>query len=164
MNKERYLKTMEWLAAHKEFTKTLISVEKLFELIVYAIYPAFLMHVAFTNKDYFLTSTLTCFIPFVLVSIFRELFNAKRPYEIYEFPSAMGKDKKGRSMPSRHVFSATVISVSILFNLPVLGISVFLMAVAIALLRVVLGVHFIKDVLVGGLVGVTFGILGSLIF
>lgn len=164
MNKERYLKTMKWLSDHKEFTKTLISVEKLFELIVYAIYPAFLMHVAFTSKDYFLTSTLTCFIPFVLVSIFRERFNAKRPYEVYDIPSAMGKDKKGSSMPSRHVFSATIISVSIIFKLPVLGISVLLMAVAIAFLRVILGVHFIKDVLVGGLVGITFGVLGSFIF
>ena len=164
MNRERYLKTMGWLNTHKEFTKTLISIEKLFELIVYAVYPTFLAHIAFTNKDYFLTTVLTCFIPFVLVSIFRKSFNAKRPYELYDIPSAMGKDKKGSSMPSRHVFSATIISVSVFFMLPVLGISLFLIALAIAVLRVVLGVHFIKDVIVGAVVGIVFGILGGFIF
>ena len=76
----------------------------------------------------------------------------------------MGKDKKGSSMPSRHVFSATIISVSVFFMLPVLGISLFLIALAIAVLRVVLGVHFIKDVIVGAVVGIVFGILGGFIF
>ncbi len=164
MNKERYLKTMEWLKSHEEFTKTLISVEKLFEIIIYAVYPAFLLHLVFADKERFLTSVLTCFIPFVLVSIFREKYNAKRPYEVYETAAAIPKDKKGRSMPSRHVFSATIISVSIFFSLPVLGVSCFLIALAIAFLRVFLGVHFIKDVVVGALVGLVFGILGSLIF
>ena len=48
-------------------------------------------------------------ISFVAVSIFRKCYNAKRPYEIYDFKPLIPKDTIGKSFPSRHVFSIFVI-------------------------------------------------------
>ncbi|MBR6743535.1 MAG: phosphatase PAP2 family protein [Clostridia bacterium] len=164
MNRERYKKTMEWLIAHKRFTKTAIFTEKLCELAVYTIYPVFLLYLAVKGDEYFLRSALTCSIPFVLVSVLRKLLNAKRPYEVYGISAVMKKDKKGSSMPSRHVFSASIIAVSIFFVFPVLGIICGLLALIIAVERVLLGVHFIRDVLVGAVIGIVFGLAGSILF
>lgn len=163
MNRERYLKTMEWLKAHEKLTKILIFTEKLCEILIYTVYPTFLIYLAATKNDYLLRSVLTCGIPFVLVSILRKGLNAKRPYEVYGIPAAMKKDKKGSSMPSRHIFSAAIISVSLYFIFPIFAYLCGLLALIMAVFRVLLGVHFIRDVLVGAIIGIVFGLLGSLI-
>lgn len=164
MNKERYQKTMVWLENHPRLTKFFILTEKFCELFVYIVYPTFLTYLAYHNPPFFLRSTLICFIPFVLVSVLRKVLNAKRPYEVYGVSAAMKKDKKGSSMPSRHVFSAVIISVNFFFVFPILGVICGILALIMAVLRVLLGVHFIRDVAVGALVGIVFGLLGNLIF
>ena len=163
MNRERYLKTMRWLNAHEKTKKILIFTEKLCEILVYAVYPVFLICLLATNNDYFLRSVLTCGIPFILVSVLRRIINAKRPYEVYGIPAVIKKDKKGSSMPSRHIFSATIISVSIAFICPLLSFAIGLLALTMAIARVILGVHFVRDVLVGYLLGLALGLIGSLI-
>lgn len=164
MNRQRYEKTMMWLKAHERFTRFAVYTEKVSELLVYAIYPLFLLFLVIKGDGYFIRSVLTCGISFVLVSILRSRLNAKRPYEVYGIAAAMKKDKKGCSMPSRHVFSASIISVSIFFVCPLLSLVCAVLSVIIALLRVVLGVHFIRDVAAGALIGVGLGLFGSFIF
>lgn len=163
MNRERYLKTMEWLRNHEKLTKSLIFYEKLCEFLVYTTYPIFLICLLATKNEYLLRSALTCGISFILVSLLRRVLNAKRPYEVYGVPAAMYKDKKGSSTPSRHIFSATIISVSVYFVSPLLSLIVGLLALSMAVLRVLLGVHFIRDVLAGAVIGIVFGLIGSFI-
>ena len=55
-------------------------------------------------------------ISFVAVSIFRKCYNAKRPYEIYDFKPLIPKDTIGKSFPSRHVFSIFVIGTTLLYH------------------------------------------------
>lgn len=164
MNKERYQKTMAWLGIHPKLTNFFILAEKFCELFVYIVYPTFLTYLAVHNRPLFLRSALICFIPFVLVSILRKVLNAKRPYEVYGISAAMKKDKKGNSMPSRHVFSAAIISVNFFFVFPIMGVVCGILALVMAALRVVLGVHFVRDVAAGALIGIAFGLLGNLIF
>ena len=154
---------MRWLKAHEKFTGILIFTEKLCEILVYAVYPLFLIYLLITNNGYFLRSVLTCGISFILVSILRKVLNAKRPYEVYDVPAVMKKEKKGSSMPSRHVFSATIISVSVSFVCPLLSLALGLSALVMAVSRVLLGVHFVRDVLAGYLIGLVLGFIGSLI-
>ncbi|MFR5847382.1 MAG: phosphatase PAP2 family protein [Streptococcus salivarius] len=59
----------------------------------------------------------------------------------------------GKSFPSRHVFSATVIAMLALTLNPWLGGAMLFLAMALALLRVLGGVHYPSDVLAGYAIG-----------
>lgn len=101
-------------------------------------------------------------VPFLAVSVMRKMINAPRPYELLEFYEKKPKDKKGSSFPSRHVFSVFVIATVIVPTNIALGIGLFALGAALGLIRVILGVHFIRDVVAGALIGVISGAVGLL--
>lgn len=98
-----------------------------------------------------------CGVGLVAVSLLRIRINATRPYEKFGFTPLIKKESKGRSFPSRHAFSAAIIAFNIGAVYLPLGIAVGVIALVIAALRVVLGVHFIKDVVFGILAGILLG-------
>ena len=102
------------------------------------------------------------FIPasgFVILSLFRKKINRPRPYETWDIDPLLDKDSSGQSMPSRHVFSATIISMACLHaSLPV-GLACLLFSALLGLVRVLGGVHYPKDVLVGYACGLVWGFL-----
>lgn len=102
------------------------------------------------------------FIPasgFVILSLLRKKINAPRPYEVWEIIPLLDRDSPGQSMPSRHVFSATIISMACLHaSLPV-GLACLLFSALLGLVRVLGGVHYPKDVLVGYACGLVWGFL-----
>jgi membrane-associated phospholipid phosphatase len=102
-------------------------------------------------------------VPFVLVSIARRLINAPRPYELLEFYQQKPKAKCAQSFPSRHVFSVTVIGVCLIPWSLFVGIGILLLGVALASIRVLLGIHFIRDVVAGAAIGVLSGVIGLLL-
>ena len=96
---------------------------------------------------------------FVILSLFRKKINHPRPYETWRIVPLLDKDSSGNSMPSRHVFSATIISMACLHaNLPV-GLVLLTLSAFLGLVRVLGGVHYPKDVLVGYACGLLWGIL-----
>ena len=110
-----------------------------------------------TDK-FLLTSKLilTPFTSFILVSVIRKCIDAKRPYEKYNIKPLFVKDTKGESMPSRHVFSITIIAMCWLYVSVPVGIIMLLLVAS----RVLAGVHFVKDVVAGFAVGIICGIAG----
>lgn len=97
---------------------------------------------------------------YLTVTVLRKLLDRPRPYEVYDFYLVKPKEKQGESFPSRHCYSAFVITtLSWLVN-PVVTLGLLLLAVLIAVTRVLCGIHFVRDVTVGGLIGIAFGILG----
>ena len=96
---------------------------------------------------------------FVLLTLVRKWINQPRPYETWEIVPLLDKDSSGNSMPSRHVFSATIISVACLHaSLPV-GLVLLVLSAFLGFVRVLGGVHYPKDVLVGYVCGLLLGIL-----
>ena len=96
---------------------------------------------------------------FVILSLFRKKINHPRPYETWDISPLLEKDSSGRSMPSRHVFSATIISMACLHaSLPV-GLACLIFSALLGLVRVLGGVHYPKDVLVGYACGFMWGLL-----
>ena len=96
---------------------------------------------------------------FVLLTLVRKWINQPQPYETWEIVPLLDKDSSGHSMPSRHVFSATIISMACLHaNLP-LGLVLLVFSALLGLVRVLGGVHYSKDVLVGYACGLLWGIL-----
>ena len=100
---------------------------------------------------------------FVLLTLVRKWINQPRPYETWEIIPLLDKDSSGNSMPSRHVFSATIISMACLHaNLPV-GLMLLVLSAFLGFVRVLGGVHYPKDVLVGYACGLLLGILFSIL-
>ena len=105
-------------------------------------------------------------VPFVILSVMRVLVNSPRPYETFEIPEfseMKDKRKSGRSFPSRHVFSAFLIGTLWLPYALSFGIAAILLGAFLAAERVLRGIHFMRDVLVGAVIGVLSGVVGILI-
>ena len=106
-------------------------------------------------------------IPFTAITLMRRFINAKRPYEVIDcdaFSVMRETRKSGHSFPSRHVFSAFLIGVLWLIYSPYVGCAVLFLGVAMAVGRVLLGIHFFKDVLAGAVIGIVSGLIGMLIW
>ena len=100
------------------------------------------------------------FIPasgFVILSLFRKKINHPRPYETWDIRPLLDKDSSGQSMPSRHVFSATIISMAYFHAWTLIGMILLICSGVLALVRVLGGVHYPKDVLVGYVCGLLWG-------
>ena len=71
----------------------------------------------------------------------------------------LDRDSPGQSMPSRHVFSATSISMACLHASLSVGVILLVLSVLLGLVRVLGGVHYPKDVLVGYACGLVWGVI-----
>ena len=102
------------------------------------------------------------FIPasgFVILSFLRKKINAPRPYEEWDIKPLLDRDSPGQSMPSRHVFSATIISMACLHASLSVGVILLVFSALLGLVRVLGGVHFPKDVVVGYICGLMWGVI-----
>lgn len=102
------------------------------------------------------------FVPasgFVILSFLRKKINTPRPYEVWEIVPLLDRDSPGRSMPSRHVFSATIISMACLHASLSVGVILLVLSALLGLVRVLGGVHFPKDVVVGYICGLVWGVI-----
>jgi membrane-associated phospholipid phosphatase len=101
---------------------------------------------------------------FGVVTLLRLLIKRPRPYEKAGagIDAINKKDSVGNSMPSRHVASAFVIAMVFLAESTLFGIIALCVSVLIAALRVLEGVHYPSDALIGALLGIAFGAVGLL--
>ena len=96
-------------------------------------------------------------IGFIVLSVIRKRMNWPRPYELGTFPPLLNREGKGRSMPSRHVFSAAIISTVAWGVHPLLSVLGLSLALLLAGVRVLAGLHFVRDVVVGFLSAILWG-------
>ena len=96
---------------------------------------------------------------FVILSLLRKKINSPRPYEEWDIKPLLDRDSPGQSMPSRHVFSASIISMACLHASLSVGVILLILSVFLGLVRVLGGVHYPKDVLVGYICGLVWGVI-----
>lgn len=96
---------------------------------------------------------------FVILSFLRKKINAPRPYEEWDIKPLLDRDSPGQSMPSRHVFSATIISMACLHTSLTMGMICLILSAFLGLVRVLGGVHFPKDVVVGYICALVWGVI-----
>lgn len=100
---------------------------------------------------------------FAALSAYRRHRDAPRPQEALGITPLIAREGTGRSFPSRHVFSCFVIAGSWLVASVPVALALMALGVVVAVVRVVGGVHFPRDVLAGALVGLASGVLTTLV-
>ena len=123
---------------------------------------ALVIAILFIGSDWYdaLIAGSAAALGYVTVTVLRKVINRPRPYEVYDFYAVKPKEKRGQSFPSRHCYSAFVISTLSWLVSPLVCAALVLAATAIAFTRVLLGIHFVRDVVCGAALGVVFGVLG----
>lgn len=125
----------------------------------YIAYPCLLVFIFIKHRDVLLKFILIPAISFIVLSLIRKMICKKRPYELYDIDPIIHKESTGNSMPSRHIFSATIISMCFMyFHVPT-GITMLLISVIASYIRVIGGVHFPIDVIIGYICGILSGLL-----
>jgi membrane-associated phospholipid phosphatase len=129
---------------------------------MYVCYPSLLVFLLIKKEETVAEVFLVPAISFLVLSLGRHWINRKRPYEAFEVPPVIPKDTMGKSFPSRHVFSATIIAMTFLLMSPWPWAGILLLVVAVleAVVRVLSGVHYISDVIAG----IAVGVLASLLY
>ena len=161
MREEQYIKMIGWIRKHPKFEMCIKAVNLLSTIGVYwlFLFNIIFMELIMNKNKVVYKSLIVAGLSFVLVSLVRKMINADRPYTKYDFVPLIEKNKTGESMPSRHVFSAFVIGVTVIPINPIIFVVCIICGVFIAITRVALGVHFIRDVIAGALIGIICGII-----
>ena len=165
----KYMKNyQEWydhMAANIENKPFLLSLLRSFNRFMTVVMPMIyltLLATTYLQQGLGKQVLIYVFIPasgFVILSLLRKKINAPRPYEKWDIKPLLDRDSPGQSMPSRHVFSATIISMACLHTSLTMGMICLILSAFLGLVRVLGGVHFPKDVVVGYICGLVWGVL-----
>ncbi len=140
--------------------RRLVTANRVVTIAFYVVYPVMLAVLLILRDARFWRVLLVPVLSFILVTVFRRIINARRPYEVWDEMPLIEKDTAGLSFPSRHVFSAFIIAMAALWlNIPA-GIILLAAGTFLAIVRVIARVHFVRDVVAGALIAVGLGILG----
>ena len=165
MNAEQYRAVIGWFNARPVAKRALRLISRGAVAAVYLLYLGLLAWLAWHQMWAPLGATAV--VPaaaFAVGTALRAAIDRPRPYTKYGFAPLFPKDKTGQSMPSRHCFSAAAIAAAAWYVLPPLGTVLAVLAVVIALSRVITGVHFVSDVLAGLAFGLGFAVVGRALY
>ncbi len=147
---------------NKPFLLSLLRTFNRFMTVVMPIVYLTLLAATYFQEGFEKRVLMYVFVPasgFVILSLLRKKLNAPRPYEVWEIVPLLDRDSPGQSMPSRHVFSATIISMACLHASLIVGFILLILSALLGLVRVLGGVHFPKDVVVGYICGLVCGVI-----
>lgn len=126
------------------------------EIVPWFIVCLFLILVIFSYKrtvSPLITSIIAFFVAGVGNSILKIVFNEKRPFEIYKTIEPIFLTYGFGSFPSSHaIFFATLATLSFFFVRP-FAYFFLIMSIFISVARVIAGVHFFFDIIVGWILG-----------
>lgn len=162
MTKEQYILIMDSIRSLKYGVRTVYIAGKALTYLTAVMYISVIIRLIFLEDTRFIRVIAVPAAGFILLTVFRAKYNAIRPYEKYDFKPLIPKETHGKSFPSRHVFSVFVCAGAVSFIYPLLGIVMNIMGLCLAIIRVISGVHFPKDVIAGAVVGILCSIAGFL--
>ena len=143
-----YAKITDPIRKNPRAVHSLRLINRLLTAVMYLVYPLLLIYLFLKQQSQLIPAIFIPGVSFILVSLMRKMINP-----------LIQKDTQGQSMPSRHVFSATIISMAVLRLNPILGILFLVLSLVIAICRVIGGVHYPHDVAAGYLIGIICGLL-----
>lgn len=151
-----YNRLMKTLKTYPFAIALIKSANRLISKLMAAVYLILLAYLFFNQKNWF-PFLLFPGVSFCLMTILRKVLNQPRPYETWAIEPLILKETRGHSMPSRHVFSATLISICVLRVHLLLGLCLLVLSTFLGFCRIAAGLHYPKDVLVGFFLGLFSG-------
>lgn len=172
MTSEQYNRMANGLRRHPAWITAILWINRILTAAGFIAYPALLAWILFIQPWYpgenlipaLVIYTLCPGLAFVLLSLYRKMLNKPRPYEVLNIKPIIPKDKAGQSFPSRHLFSMTLIAVLWIPFHPAVSVILLIISMILAAIRVIGGVHFIRDVLAGFLIGAICGAITHLAY
>lgn len=163
MSEVGYISLNKYMLSHPRLSKLAVFSCHAITALVYLTYPVFLLAVYGWTDAFPIKIVLVPLISLIIVSIIRRLLNVPRIYETYDITPLYNKKTKGQSFPSRHTFAIFIISFTIYLVYKEIGIALFILGVVLAMLRVIIGVHYVRDVLSGLLCAIISALIGYII-
>ena len=172
MTAEHYHALHSWMDAHPAVSRCVVVLDRWLPLIPFVCYPVLLcllnvrlFHLLGSQAalDFMVTIARAVFVPgftFWGGTILRDKLNLLRPYEQPGFEPLRRKETKGHSFPSRHALSASVLAMVWMYFYPKAGWAMVGITVLICIGRVLTGVHHIRDVVGGAVLGFALGYAG----
>ena len=175
MTAEHYHALHSWMDAHPAVSRCVVALDRWLPLIPFACYPVLivLLNIQWfglmgsgTGRDIldFMPQIAHAILVPAAIFLFGTMLRAKlnfpRPYEQPGFTPLVTKETSGNSFPSRHALSAAVLAAVWLYFYPSVGVVMILVALAICVLRVLAGVHYVRDVVAGAILGFGLGAAG----
>lgn len=150
MTAKGYAACTQWLSRTPRRAKIFRWLFRLLPMAIAAMYAAvaiFLLCMDHKMKWRFLAVPA---ITFLAVTLLRKWLNFPRPYDQLKYtPFLSSQLGKGKSFPSRHTASASAIALAFCQIHPFVGAVFIGFAAAVAVSRVIGGVHYIRDVVAG---------------
>ena len=165
MTKETYIQMTQPFREHLGMAKGIHMANKICTMSMYVSYPLLVCYLFLNQDKNALAALLVPAIGFVTLTLFRACINRPRPYETFATPPVIPKDTRGKSFPSRHVFSAMVIAMTFLLVSPwqLIGILFIILTVLLGVVRVLSGVHYISDVVAGAAYALVVAVIGYIV-
>ncbi len=162
MSKEQYVKVLDFFRKPGWRSFVMFFMCRFTTALVANVYIILCVLALLANPVLLIRYVGVPLVVFVVVTIVRSIINRERPYEKLGFSpiNYMNKLKHGKSFPSRHSASAAVIAVACMSLVPWLGWIMVVLAIIVAASRVLSGMHYISDVVVGLAFGAIVGIIG----
>ena len=164
MTEKQYKEMADKIRAVPGLLPVILMLNRILTAIGFIAYPALLLKIGF---DSFGTGRIPGLLIwyiagpsafFVLLSLYRRKKDVPRPYQALNIDPLIHKETMGRSFPSRHIFSLAMIALLWYpFSLP-LSLALIVSTILLAVIRVASGVHYIRDVIIGGLIGILCGV------
>lgn len=149
----QYQHLSNWFQKRPKLLRLLAFCCKRLPLALYAGYPVLLLLLLFMWDPRFWRVLYAPAAAFLLITLLRRVINAKRPYEQPGFVPLVSKDTRGKSFPSRHAGSAAAITAAFWYIHPVAGVVCAVISLILCAARPLAGVHFVRDVVFGVLIG-----------
>ena len=157
-----YRQTYEKISAPFRTSENAMNMVRLADHILtymmYVLYPVLMVILLIRHDEHLIKAVMIPGEGFIGVTLIRRLINRPRPYAAHDISPIIHKDKQGESMPSRHAFSAAVISMAYYAVYPLAGIILLVLSALECVIRVIGGVHYPEDVIIGYLTGVIMGL------
>ena len=174
MTAEQYTPIHHWFDAHPAAKRCVILLDRWLPLVPFICYPVLLclLNVRLCRLfavcrqgalDFMVLIARSIFVPglvFWCGTLLRARLNYPRPYEQPGFIPLVEKETRGHSMPSRHALSSAVLAAVWLYFYPAAGWTMVGITLLICCLRVLTGVHHVRDVLCGAALGLALGAAG----
>ena len=174
MTAEQYRPIADWFSARPAAKRCVIQLDRWMPLVPFVCYPVLLclLNVRLVRLflgwksaalEFAMEIARAVFVPGMVFwggTLLRARLDLPRPYEQPGFVPLVAKETHGHSFPSRHALSAAVLAMVWMYFYPVVGWLMVGVTVLICLLRVLTGVHHVRDVVCGAAFGFVLGAVG----